>query len=115
MPRLARLINRIRPRILFSGGNHFHLTAGLAYRLAGSPKDIGYMGRASNAAAGRERLGFLAALLPSFDRLKYAGINPVIAVADELGRKLFDYSSADNTTVQYQYNGFGDLIQTGLF
>jgi glycosyltransferase involved in cell wall biosynthesis len=91
---LGAMIRQRRPGILFSAGNHFHLTANLAFRLAGKPSDVRFAGRASNAMPGAERLGFLAqmpimgGLLDALGRAKYAGMNPVIAVAEELGRSL---------------------------
>ena len=91
---LGTMIRQRRPGILFSAGNHFHLTANLALRLAGNPSDVRFAGRASNAMPGAERLGFLTkmpimgVILGALGRAKYAGMNPVIAVAEELGRSL---------------------------
>lgn len=92
IPALSRLIRERHPAIVFSAGNHFHLATGAAYRLAGSPACVRLAGRASNAVPGIERLGvfapFLRPVARLLDRAKYAGMNPVIAVAAELGEEL---------------------------
>jgi glycosyltransferase involved in cell wall biosynthesis len=91
---LGAMIRKQRPSLLFSAGNHFHLTASLAYRFAGMPSGVRFAGRASNAMPGAERLGplmalpFIGALFPILERAKYAAMDPVIAVAEELGQSL---------------------------
>lgn len=91
---LGDMIRKRRPGLLFSAGNHFHLTANLAYRLAGKPSGVRFAGRASNAMPGAERLGplmavpFMGGLFQTLGRAKYASMEPVIAVAEELGQNL---------------------------
>ena len=91
---LSVMIRERKPGLLFSAGNHFHLTANLAYRLAGKPSGVRFVGRASNAMPGVERLGPLAGMpwistfFQALGRAKYADMDPVIAVAQELGQSL---------------------------
>ena len=86
VPKLARIIRTLRPLVLMSGGNHFHLAAGLAYRLAGSPRYTRFIGRASNATP---RLGQkqtpLGRLANRIDAIKYRHMHKIIAVSSDHG------------------------------
>jgi glycosyltransferase involved in cell wall biosynthesis len=88
-PRLSRLIKDRRPHVILSGGNHFHFATGWAYRFAGRPRDVRFIGRASNAAPrlGRRR-DLIGELANRVDALKYAGMHRVIAVSRELADSL---------------------------
>lgn len=79
-PALALAIAKRKPRLIFSAGNHFHLTAMLAWHLAGRPAATRLAGRASNAGS--------SGLLGRLEQIKYAGMNPVVAVSEELGDQL---------------------------
>jgi glycosyltransferase involved in cell wall biosynthesis len=74
---------------LLSAGNHFHFAASLAYRLAGRPSSVRFIGRASNATP---RLGrqdsFLGALANRVDAMKYSGMHRIVAVSRELADDL---------------------------
>ena len=89
VPRLSKFIAKRRPRILLSAGNHFHFAASLAYRLAGRPSSVRFIGRASNATP---RLGrhdnFLGALANRLDAMKYSGMHRIVAVSRELADDL---------------------------
>ena len=80
IPALRSKILRERPRLLFSSGNHFHLSAVLAWHLSGKPKGTQFMGRASNAMRG--------GLLGSIEAWKFSGMKPIIAVSRELADQL---------------------------
>lgn len=86
-PRIATMIRDRKPAVLLSAGNHFHLAASLAYRLAGQPAATRFMGRASNATP---RLGWpgLSAIANAVDALKYRDMHRVIAVSHELAHDL---------------------------
>jgi len=88
--RIAEAIGVYRPAVLLSAGNHFHLAAGRAYRLAGKPHSTRLMGRASNATPriGR-RLPFLAAIAHAIDARKYRDMERIIAVSHELAASLY--------------------------
>jgi glycosyltransferase involved in cell wall biosynthesis len=89
VPRLSKFIAQRSPRILLSAGNHFHFAAGLAYRLAGSPSSVRFIGRASNATP---RLGrhdnVLGKLANRLDAMKYSGMHRIVAVSRELADDL---------------------------
>jgi glycosyltransferase involved in cell wall biosynthesis len=86
---IAGAILAHRPQVLLSAGNHFHLAAGRAFRLAGRPAATRLMGRASNATPrfGRALPG-IAALANAVDARKYRELQTVIAVSHELARDL---------------------------
>lgn len=84
---VAAAIAERSPRILLSAGNHFHLSAGLAYRLARRPAETRFMGRASNSTP-LLRLPGLSAIANAFDAFKYREMRPVIAVSQELADDL---------------------------
>ena len=88
-PAIAQAILARQPSVLLSAGNHFHLAAGLAYRLAGRPAATRLIGRASNATPrfGR-RLPGLAILVNAADALKYRELTHVVAVSRELASDL---------------------------
>jgi glycosyltransferase involved in cell wall biosynthesis len=89
VPKLAQLITERKPEVLLSAGNHIHLAAGLAYRLAGRPSHTCLIGRASNAAP---RIGRESTLLGTFvnwiDAVKYREMRKIIAVSHELAGDL---------------------------
>lgn len=88
-PRLARLINSRKPRLLLSAGNHFHFAAGVAYRLAGRPAHTRFVGRASNATPRAGRTSSLAGRIANLaDSLKYREMDHIIAVSHELAGDL---------------------------
>src|SRR5687768_10870555 len=82
VPQLSELIKKRRPRVLLSAGNHFHFAAGFAYRFAGSPSEVRFIGRASNATPrlGRKQTLF-GELANRLDALKYRGMHQIIAVS----------------------------------
>jgi glycosyltransferase involved in cell wall biosynthesis len=89
VPWLSELIEKRQPGVLLSAGNHFHFAAGLAYRLAGSPSSVRFIGRASNATP---RLGrqdnLLGTVANRLDAVKYNGMHQIVAVSRELADDL---------------------------
>ncbi|MFO1034693.1 MAG: glycosyltransferase [Hyphomicrobiales bacterium] len=92
IPGLARLIRQVRPRLLLSPGNHMHIAASLAHRMAGRPVESALIMRASNAtwrrtfeaARGTTLPRPLAAAVDRTNRLLYASASHTIAVCEEL-------------------------------
>lgn len=84
---LARAYRQRLPRVALSAGNHFHITASAAYLVAGSPKSVRLLYRASNPPfRGRDiRIG---AMLAWIYRLRFYGACRVISVSAELADML---------------------------
>jgi glycosyltransferase involved in cell wall biosynthesis len=84
---LARAYRQRRPKVVFSAGNHFHITASAAYLLAGSPKFVRLLFRASNPpfCGHNIRIGVFLAWLY---RLRFRGARRIISVSEELNRIL---------------------------
>ena len=84
---LAKSFRRRRPKLALSAGNHFHITASAAYLLAGSPRFVRLLVRASNPPfQGRDiRIG---AMLAWLYRLRFYGACRVISVSAELAELL---------------------------
>jgi glycosyltransferase involved in cell wall biosynthesis len=83
--RLAKAIAIYQPRIFFSSGNHAHLPASLAWRMAGRPSATRFTGRASNALVD---IGMANVLARPIERFQYRAMNPLIAVSHELAQDL---------------------------
>ena len=96
IPQLAAYLKQTRPRIALSSGNHMHVAASLAYRLAGRPADVKLWARASNAtlkhpigaALGQDLPGPVGSAIDAVTRLQYRDFARVIAVCHELGGHL---------------------------
>ena len=96
IPQLAAYLKQTRPRIALSSGNHMHVAASLAYRLAGRPADVKLWARASNAtlkhpigaALGQDLPGPVGSAIDAVTRLQYRDFARVIAVCHELGSHL---------------------------
>lgn len=96
IPQLAAYLKQTRPRIALSSGNHMHVAASLAYRLAGRPADVKLWARASNAtlkhpigaALGLDLPGPVGSAIDAVTRLQYRDFARVIAVCHELGSHL---------------------------
>ena len=114
VPWLSELIAKRQPGVLLSAGNHFHFAAGLAYRLAGSPSDIRFIGRASNATPRLGRQGsFLGALANRLDAMKYSGMHRIVAVSRELADDLILRLNIASERVSVIPNGI-DVAQIKL-
>ncbi len=95
---LAAYLRERRPRIALSSGNHLHLAAALAYRLAGRPGGVKLWARASNAPLqyplgawlGRPLPPLAGRMVNAINRLQYDGFERIIAVCRELGDSLAD-------------------------
>jgi glycosyltransferase involved in cell wall biosynthesis len=86
IPRLARAIDRLRPALLFSAGNHVHLAAAMAMRSVARRSEIRLVGRASNAVVSSPaRAGFWRLGIGPAERFQYGSMDRVIAVSEELG------------------------------
>lgn len=92
---IARAIDARRPHIFFSAGNQIHLFATLGWRRARTDAraDIRFVGRASNAVQDRiaDRHGIAGwgrRMIGQFERLQYADMDLIIAVARELASDL---------------------------
>lgn len=89
---LAREIRDVRPRIVMSSGNHMHIAAALAFKLAGSPRESKLLLRASNAtwrrsleaSTGRSFNGPVGWLIDRCNRLPFAAADATVAVSTEL-------------------------------
>jgi glycosyltransferase involved in cell wall biosynthesis len=96
IPAFAAQLKSVRPRIALSSGNHMHLAASLAYRLAGRPAGVALWARASNATLKHPLGAYLGRPLPAslgrtidrINRLQYSTFARIIAVSHELGRNL---------------------------
>jgi glycosyltransferase involved in cell wall biosynthesis len=90
--RLARTIGQVQPRLILSSGNHMHLAASLAYKMAGKPGNTQLIIRASNAtwlstlqaSTGVRFPRWIAAMVNATNRLQYGNANYIIAVCEEL-------------------------------
>jgi glycosyltransferase involved in cell wall biosynthesis len=87
VPAIARAIERRRPAILFSAGNHMHIHAALASRRARMRHSVRFIGRASNAVASAGA-GLWRRLLRPFEFYQYSAMERIIAVSDELRASL---------------------------
>lgn len=85
IPALAHRLKRAHPRILLSGGNHFHLPARLAVRLGGMGDSVQIIMRASNSAYHGQEVGRLDRWA---GRLKYHGADMIVAVSQELAQEV---------------------------
>ena len=96
VPALASYLKTVRPRIALSSGNHMHIAASLAYRLAGRPADVALWARASNAtlkhpisaSLGRPLPAWIGSVVDAANRQQYSTFGKVIAVCNELGDHL---------------------------
>lgn len=85
---LARTIRRRRPGLLLSGGKHFHLPARLGLALSGRREATAFAGRASNSGGRPGRGPLRQALADLFYRVKYGGMDLVIAVSRTIEREV---------------------------
>ncbi len=96
IPAFAAQLKSVRPRIVLSSGNHMHVAASLAYRMAGRPADVALWARASNATLKHPLGAYLGRSLPAslgraidrINRSQYSTFARIIAVSHELGRNL---------------------------
>jgi len=92
LPSLARTIGSVRPRILMSAGNHMHLAAAVAFKVAGSPADVKLLLRASNAtwrrtleaSLGRSLGGSAGEMIDYVNSLPYRAASGTVSVSTEL-------------------------------
>ncbi|MCP5145739.1 MAG: glycosyltransferase [Gammaproteobacteria bacterium] len=91
---LSSFIRTRQPGVLFSAGNQIHMTASLAFALAGRPPGTRFAGRASISVLGARtgvddsQPSLLTRLLRSVDRLQYRGMHCVVSVSEELHGQL---------------------------
>ncbi len=105
IPALVRAINRRRPRVLFSGGNHTHFHAALALQFAMDRAALCFIGRASNAVISGEDGGYWHKLVGPFERFQYASMNRIAAVSNELENAIVDRLEIDGDRVTTIPNG----------
>lgn len=104
VPAIAAAIDRDRPRLLFSTGNHVHLHAALALRRARFGRTVRFVGRVSNAvvAAGGRGWRRAAGLV---ERFQYQAMDRLIAVSGELAGDLADTFGLDRGRIAVVPNG----------
>jgi len=91
IPALARAIDRRRPRLLFSSGNHSHLHAALALLFVGERSRVRFVGRASNAVVSKGvGLARWRRLAGPLERFQYRSMDRIVAVSAELACALAD-------------------------
>ena len=106
VPALARAIDRDRPDVLVSGGNHTHLHAALALRRARAGPAIRFVGRASNAVVSAGASGKLGrAAIYGFERFQYRAMDRIVAVSDELAKALAETFGIDPGRIATVPNG----------
>lgn len=112
VPALVRAIDRHRPRVLFSGGNHAHFHAALALLFAKDREAVRFIGRASNAVVSDAPFWALHRLLARpFERFQYASMNRIVAVSQELGLTIESSLRIDSRRLTPIANGV-DLART---
>lgn len=111
IPALAATLRTVRPRVLFSAGNHVHAFAVAGHRLA-RVRDMKLIGRVSNALAAtapRKRSGLPGKILRSiaivWERLQFRAMDQLVAVSHELGSDLVTYGKVDSRAVTIIPNG----------
>lgn len=111
IPALAAALRTVRPRALFSAGNHVHAFAVAGHRLARVP-DVKLIGRVSNALAAtapRKRSGLwgkaLRAIAIAWERMQFRAMDQLVAVSHELGSDLVTHGQVDSRTVAIIPNG----------
>lgn len=87
MGNLARAYRERGPGVALSAGNHFHITASVAYLIARSPNSVRLLFRASNPPF-RGRNVRIGAVLAWLYRLRFRGARRIISVSAELGEIL---------------------------
>lgn len=89
LPRLVWMLRRHAPAVLLSSGNHLHLVAQLALLLSGLRGRTRLGIRASNSSQRLRRSGgTLRRRIAWFSGVKYAGVDFVVAVSEELAEEV---------------------------
>ena len=104
VPALKRAIEERRPDVLLSGGNHTHLHAALALRLADHP--VRFLGRASNAIVSAAPMrALLRRAIRPLERFQYRAMDRIIAVSHELAAALTGTIGIDRRRIRTIPNG----------
>lgn len=87
LPSLVRAIERRRPAVLFSTGNHAHFLAALAVGAPGRRYRPRLLGRASNAVVSAQG-GSWRRLARPVERFQFAAMDRIVSVSEELTRAI---------------------------
>ena len=105
VPALQRAIDERQPDVLLSGGNHTHLHAALALKLA-RHRHVRFLGRASNAVVSAAPMrALLRRAIRPFERFQYGAMDRIIAVSHELAGALVDKIGIDRRKIRTIPNG----------